>query len=260
MMLLATICFILLLCSDVFANVEKVIFVAPAAESFPTDASIDNLLLATLTEGEPSIRTHLNASFPTENAPKGNETWMLLEGLTPERRYEVRICWLATVGSPPILVSSRLILQQPTAFWLYTHPMQAVFSDPELLSSLTSYSYARHAIIDKSEMLRFQTASEQRQALGPTKPTSFLFLQISAAADYYTLNKTLMDNVPPVHADVILDPYLLNVFPKSLLLTGVYLVIIAVVGWFLSGWCWDNLVIPFAAGAAPSTDGTKKDD
>ena len=97
-MLVATICFITLLCSLISANVEKVIFVAPPAEPFPADASIDNLLLATLTECEPSIRTHLNASFPAEDAPKGNETWMLLEGLTPGRRYEVRICWLATVG------------------------------------------------------------------------------------------------------------------------------------------------------------------
>ncbi len=97
-MLLASLCDLALLCSIAYANVEKVIFVAPAAEPFPTDASIDNLLLATLSEGEPSIRTYLNASFPTESAPKGNETWMLLEGLAPGRRYEVRICWLATVG------------------------------------------------------------------------------------------------------------------------------------------------------------------
>lgn len=98
MMLVAPFWSICLLGSLVSANVEKVIFVAPPAEPFPTDASIDNLLLATLTQAEPSIRTHLNASFPTGNASKGNQTWMLLEGLTPRRRYEVRICWLATVG------------------------------------------------------------------------------------------------------------------------------------------------------------------
>lgn len=81
----------------VSANVEKVIFVAPSAEPFPTDASIDNLLLLTLSEDSNSIRTYLNATFPTEDAPKGTETWMLLEGLIPGRRYEVRVCWLATV-------------------------------------------------------------------------------------------------------------------------------------------------------------------
>ena len=139
--------------------------------------------------------------------------------------------------------------------------MQTVFDNPEMLSSLTSYSYARHASVDESEMLRFQAATEQRQALASTKATSFLFLQIFAAADYYTLNKTLMETVPPVHADVILDPYLLNILPKSLLPTGVYLVIIAVVGWFLSGWCWDNLVIPFSGGEATTpVQETKKHD
>ena len=89
--------FIFLLYSLAHANVEKVVFVAPPAESFPTDASIDNLLLTSLTGTAPSIRTHLNASFPTNQTPKGSETWMLLEGLTPASRYEVRICWLATV-------------------------------------------------------------------------------------------------------------------------------------------------------------------
>lgn len=78
-------------------NVEKVIFIAPAAQALPNDASIDNLLLTSLSETETSVRTYVNASFPTEDAPKGTETWMLLEGLTAGRRYEVRICWLATV-------------------------------------------------------------------------------------------------------------------------------------------------------------------
>lgn len=81
----------------VHANVEKVIFVAPAAEPPRRDASIDNLLLTPLSESQPSVRTHINASFPAEESPMGTETWFLLEGLRPERRYEVRICWLATV-------------------------------------------------------------------------------------------------------------------------------------------------------------------
>ena len=87
-----------LLCSLVSANVEKVIFVAPAAEPLPADASIDNLLLTSLSESDSSVRTYLDASFPTDSAPKGNETWMLLQDLVPGRRYEVRICWLATVN------------------------------------------------------------------------------------------------------------------------------------------------------------------
>lgn len=93
--------FLILLCfwllHNVMANVEKTIFVTPGAASPPPDASIDNLLLTRLSEQHPSVRTSLNASFPTPESPKGSETWMLLENLPPHNRYEVRICWLATV-------------------------------------------------------------------------------------------------------------------------------------------------------------------
>jgi hypothetical protein len=85
------------------ANVEKTIFVAPPATELPQDASIDNLLLTRLSEQYPSVRTVMNASFPTPNSTKGTETWILLDGLRPRRRYEVRICWLATVGPVSLL-------------------------------------------------------------------------------------------------------------------------------------------------------------
>lgn len=81
----------------VLANVEKTIFVAPSAEPLPGDASIDNLLLTRISEQYSSARTSINASFPTNEHPKGTVTWILLEGLRPQTRYEVRICWLATV-------------------------------------------------------------------------------------------------------------------------------------------------------------------
>jgi len=80
-----------------FANVEKTILVAPELTLLPQDASIDNLYLTSLNPDHLSIRTQVNASFPTESFPKGTETWLLLEDLAPGRRYEVRICWLATV-------------------------------------------------------------------------------------------------------------------------------------------------------------------
>lgn len=67
-----------------------------------------------------------------------------------------------------------------------------------------------------------------------------LFLQILTAADYYTSNKTLMENVPPVLVDIILDPFIFNVLPQSLLPTTGYLVVLAVSSWFLAkyiaGW------------------------
>ena len=63
---------------------------------------------------------------------------------------------------------------------------------------------------------------------------SVLFLRIRAAADYYTTNKTLMETVPPVMADVILDPFLWNVFPRSLVPTVAYTVIVAVIAYFVA--------------------------
>lgn len=80
------------------ANTEKVVFVAPASEPSPSDASIDNLLLTSFSEAFPSARTYINASFPSKDSERGTESWFLLEQLQPGRRYEVRICWLATVS------------------------------------------------------------------------------------------------------------------------------------------------------------------
>jgi hypothetical protein len=82
---------------NALANVEKTIFIAASAEKLPQDASIDNLFLTRLSERHTSVRTYLNASFPSTDALKGTQTWLLLEGLVPNRRYEVRICWLAIV-------------------------------------------------------------------------------------------------------------------------------------------------------------------
>jgi hypothetical protein len=66
------------------------------------------------------------------------------------------------------------------------------------------------------------------------KLQSVLLLQILAAADYYTTNRILMEHVPPVFVDIILDPYLLNVLPQSLVPTGVYLIVVAISSWYLA--------------------------
>ncbi len=39
----------------------------------------------------------------------------------------------------------------------------------------------------------------------------------------------------------VLDPYILNIFPRSLLPTGGYLVTLAVLSWYLSGCIWQGL-------------------
>ena len=43
-----------------------------------------------------------------------------------------------------------------------------------------------------------------------------------------------MQQVPPVLVDIILDPYLLNIFPKSLIPTAGYLVIVSIASWYLA--------------------------
>jgi len=48
------------------------------------------------------------------------------------------------------------------------------------------------------------------------------------------MNKTLMANVPPVFVDIILDPYIFNVFPRSLLPTAAYIIILAIGGWLVA--------------------------
>ncbi|ETN36658.1 uncharacterized protein HMPREF1541_08936 [Cyphellophora europaea CBS 101466] len=223
------------------ANVEKVIFVAPDTQEFPSDASLDNLLLERLTLAKASVRTRLNATFPTDEQPRGTETWMLLEDLTPGQRYEVRICWLAT---------------QPTSFWLYTHTSQSTFESPELISALTLYSNTRHQSATDETLEEAQSRVDLRQRT--SFPTTFLFLQIFAAADYFSLDKSLMEVVPPVHVDIILDPYLLNIFPQSLLPTAGYIIIIAVLGWFVSGWIYTSYILPYANAGIETTP--KKSD
>lgn len=206
------------------ANVEKIIFRAPASSTLPQDASIDNLLLMSLNPDHLTVRTYLNASFPTNEKPHGQDMWALLEGLTPGQRYELRICWLAT---------------QPTAFWIHTHSLTSVFETPDLITSLSTYAYARHEQLDESEINDLQ---KRRFVQFGAKETSVLLLQVQAAADYFSLNKTLMEQVPSVHVDLILDPYLLNVLPESLIPTAIYIVLVAIFAWGLSSWAYRRMV------------------
>lgn len=39
----------------------------------------------------------------------------------------------------------------------------------------------------------------------------------------------------------VLDPFLLNILPRSLLPTGFYLIVLAVLAWYLSGYIWQGL-------------------
>ena len=88
------------------ANVEKTIFLAPGPVTLPNvdadSSSPFTLDTLHLDELDPASRyilpTRLLVQFPTELAPRGLESWYQLHALDAGRRYEVRICWPATVS------------------------------------------------------------------------------------------------------------------------------------------------------------------
>jgi hypothetical protein len=91
------------------ANTEKVIFLGPSTLQIPVEPpTLENLQLDTLSPAAWSVRTHVEAEFPTDIAKYGQSKWLLLHSLEEGRRYEVRICWAATVCSTASLKRSKL--------------------------------------------------------------------------------------------------------------------------------------------------------
>lgn len=122
--------------------------------------------------------------------------------------------------------------QQPTSFTLDTYPLPTVWETPELVASLAEYSYGRW---------EQQPLSDDRGTPPPPAATgeheaSVLLLRITAEAAYFTANATLMRDVPPVDVDLILDPFLGNVLPRSLAPTAAYVVAVAAVSFFVGRW------------------------
>lgn len=82
----------------VSANTEKTIFLAPKRINIPTThPNLADLQVDTLTPENWAVRTHLAAQFPTDAAKYGTPAWLVLDQLTEGQRYEVRVCWAATV-------------------------------------------------------------------------------------------------------------------------------------------------------------------
>ncbi|KAI1471755.1 uncharacterized protein F4812DRAFT_467717 [Daldinia caldariorum] len=201
----------------VYANTEKAIFLGPPKATIPfSHPTLADLHVDALTPTNGAIRTHVEAQFPTASSPHGKATWLILDNLTEGERYEVRVCWAAT---------------QPTEFKVATYESQALLDAPELLSELLEYSQSRKSADSSESQSR---SMGDTQELRSEKETSVLFLQILAAADYYTMNNTLMRNVPPVHVDIILDPFVLGLLPHSLLPTVGYIIVVAIASWFIA--------------------------
>ncbi|EKV09669.1 hypothetical protein PDIG_29070 [Penicillium digitatum PHI26] len=201
------------------ANVEKTIFLAPAPATVPSgEPDLDDLGLERLSPQRPVVRTHLNATFPTTAAPDGTDSWFFLENLNPGQRYE-----------------------QPTKFTLTTYSLSKTISDTNLLSSLSLYTANRLATLDpKLQGNVIPRRANLRSSKDPLDPAptsdSVLFLHVQATADYFSTDQALMQNVPPVAVDLILDPFLLNVFPRSLVPTAGWIVLVALFAAVLGRW------------------------
>lgn len=88
------------LLSFVHANTEKTIFIAPSSIALPSHQSgLANLCLESLTVSNVTINTRLSVAFPTAEDKRGVQSWFLLNHLNAGKRYEVRVCWVATVCS-----------------------------------------------------------------------------------------------------------------------------------------------------------------
>lgn len=80
------------------ANTEKAIFLGPESLDVPlAHPMLDDLHLNTLSPQHWALRTYIDAQFPSNTTKYGQATWLLLQGLKENHRYEVRVCWSATV-------------------------------------------------------------------------------------------------------------------------------------------------------------------
>ncbi|EUC43884.1 hypothetical protein COCMIDRAFT_99647 [Bipolaris oryzae ATCC 44560] len=225
----------LLLCTvtlawTVNANVEKTIFLGPRAAALSNALpSIDTLASSALSPASFILPTRIPVDFPTESAPRGLESWYLVRRLDHGRRYEIRLCWPAT---------------QPTDFWLDTYTLDHVLDTPDLKASLVRYSQQNQPDDHKDTGAADFDAHE-----------SALLLRLQAAASYYSTNRTLMLHPPAVDVDIILDPFLLNIFPQSLVPVAIYITLVAVFAYLLSGYIYRWLLsIAVEPPSKPHTD------
>lgn len=98
------------------ANTEKTIFVAPERIHLgDVRPNLVDLQLDTLTTAKRELQTALPVAFAT-NISRGIQSWYLLDNLDPGQRYEVRICWPATVRySLPGLTHPSCPVSSPTS-------------------------------------------------------------------------------------------------------------------------------------------------
>lgn len=225
------------------ANADKVIFTGPEVATIPlAKPSLSDLYLDVLSPDNWSLRTNLTRKFPQKwhDSSTGHASWFILDHLTASQRYELRVCWSSSVRLPIQLTLCKYSLtarvKEPTSFALDVFELDEVFQTPDLLVSLAEFSQSRQPTegVDGQPSRRRSAESGERQA-------SLLLLRILAAADYFTDKKALMQIPPPVLADIHLDPYLLNVFPRSLVPTAGFIVVVAALSFVLARYAGKQL-------------------
>lgn len=134
------------------------------------------------------------------------------------------------------------------------YELSHVWENSELMVSLAQYAYANLPEPD------FQSKDSNTPEKGNSTPqertASVLLLHVQAAADYFSHDATLMKDPQPVLVDLILDPYLYNVLPASLLPTGGYIILVAIVTWFVARWV--TSILQNIADEADPSDSKKK--
>jgi hypothetical protein len=84
----------------VLGNTEKVIFLGPSSLQIPVEhPTLEYLRLDSVSPQHWALRTHLQAEFPTNSSKYGHASWFILHRLEEGKRYEVRVCWAATVST-----------------------------------------------------------------------------------------------------------------------------------------------------------------
>lgn len=78
-----------------------------------------------------------------------------------------------------------------------------MFNNTNLLSSLAAYSEQRQSTVpDRAEGVSEPHHLSALRSTPDGVRFTTLFLRISAAADYFSTNRTLMQHVPPVNVDI----------------------------------------------------------
>ena len=118
------------------------------------------------------------------------------------------------------------------------HELATVWNNPNLLRSFGEYAAAQQW---SKAATRESSVEDQLSRDVEAQETSILLLRVEAAADYYSDIENLMLNPPPVLVDLILDPFILNVLPRSLLPTGLYIVAVSIITWFVAAFVRSQL-------------------